>query len=658
MKKIYIYIVLGASLLLSGCNSAFFSTDSPSAMDAAVFTIPAQTEQVIAGIYYQMTEQNSYRTRLGGPWIGLGTDCEYFKPSDSGTTPDYANYTMTTVGHTDLTADKKHPWAYLTTGIERSNLAIQGIEQYSDTTVAEFRYYLGEALTLRAFFFYEMTKLWGDVPALFNSVVSDNAADLYPTKVDRNVIYEQLRNDLRHAALLMPVSANCPGVAKNTVERCNKEFALGLLARIDLVYAGMALRPDNFDNHGGSYHVQYNIKDDAKRIEVLNEAIWACEQVMDSDGIALGGKLKEDYHDVFQTITSGQVAYNATESLFEIPFADGVRGQFLNRMGATVNSSAFNHLRHSTAQSKSNAKVIITPQLLFSYAANDKRKWVTCHPYSWAYDKEKTSVVDPTVSGKILYQKVGKLQNVTCGKFCMEDMPCDMTGEDDGVNIPIMRYADVLLMYAEASIGSVSGVTPTYQGKYNATDIFNLVRQRAGLSATALTMDNIMQERAWEFTGEFIRKFDLMRWGKFAEKMKPAQNYFTYFTKVTEEKIDFSGTPLEGQISKDIYVRYTRDDSYDKNGGKAYYVSEIYGLNLGENDKPADYISSTETGGWVKSDPYVSDGVACIKTDDAHGCRIYASTVEETLDDRQYWPIFNIIISSNHNLWNDYIYAQ
>ena len=654
MKKYISYIMMGVAVLCTGCDN-FFSNNSPSSMDSQIFASDEQTEQVIAGIYAILGEQNSYRTRLGGPWVMPGTDIEFYAPSSSSATPDYAVYSMTSAGHADLNVKDKNPWAYLTVGIERANVAINGIEHGSDTTKATFRYLYGEALTLRAWMTYEMLKLWGDIPYMF-SPMDGTDASIYPKKVDRNLVFEKLRGDVKHAAQLMPNAAECPGIVpslikKATVERMNREFALGLLARIDLVYAGKALRPLQMEK-GSAWKVDFNV-DENKRIELLNEAMWACEEVINADGYS---KLLDNYQDVFKAVSASVTDYNQSESLWEIPFADGTRGQFMNRMGAYVNKTVINAnlLKGMTTSSKSNAKIVATPSYIFSFEPGDKRKWVTLSPGEWAYDAD--SKIEGT-SGSVLYQSPEKIVKNYFGKYRQEWMIFTTSGDEDGINIPQMRFADVLLMYAEAAIGSVCGVKPTRPDNLGAQSLFDKVRARAGLPSKPLTMENMMQERAWEFGGEFIRKYDLMRWGVFADKLWAAQEDIANFTHITNGKIDFTGTPYEGKLSDAIYVKYATTNEVTKDGSVAYRIDQIYGLQLGENGVPNGYVDGSETGGWVKSDAYISNSAPAASMKAKYGHRIFdADLTKEQLEARQYWPIFNVILGANFNLYNDYGY--
>ena len=199
------YLILGAlALVLVACEKGFFQTESPSAMDVAVFKSADLTEQAIGAIYNTFGEDKSFRNRLCGGYVAMNTDIEHCSKTED---KDYAAYNITG-GTGDLsTSNGKDPWAYLNSAIERASVVIDGIRANSDLN---FRYLLGEALTLRAFCYLEMIKYWGDVPACFDSFKGDNDEVLYAKKSDRNVIFEQLRSDLKEAAELMPWSAAIP----------------------------------------------------------------------------------------------------------------------------------------------------------------------------------------------------------------------------------------------------------------------------------------------------------------------------------------------------------------------------------------------------------------------------------------------------------------
>lgn len=625
--------------------------------EKSVFSSPRQTEQVIAGIYAIFGEQNSYRSRLSGQWVSFNTDIEW--QNDLAV---YNDYSMTKDGHGDITAKDKHPWVYYTNAIERANLCISGIEQYGDTTDKDIRYLWGEAITLRAFLYYEMTKLWGDVPYIFEPLDVNTTDAIYVTKCDRNKIYDQLRVDLRKAISLMPYADEITWTpAHNTVERMNKQFACGLLARIDLVYAGLAMRPDTWVEGGGSsYKVQPNTKDAPLRSELLGEAVRYTEMVMNHDGIEIGGKLKADYEAVFRAICGNVTDYSKTETLWEIPFANNVRGQFLNRMGAYVDKTALGKLLHTTAASKSNLKVVFTPDFVLKFTSDDQRKWVTINPYTWAYNNKNTTKIDPelTSNDTIMYQQATKSNKFYLGKFRYEWLNYDVSGDEDGLNMPVMRYSDIMLMYAEAMIGGVLGDAPNYRGQYAAKDVLNIVRRRAGLKdKDQCEMADIQEERAKEFAGEHIRKYDLMRWGILGSSLRKAQERLEMFGKVkrdpedrTKRILDLTGTEYEGRVNTKVYYKYKKDNS-SVNKGFGYVITDIYGLALDEIGTPPGYDDAEDHDGWLMGDTWMSDSNSALRKK-----RIYAASAEEILDSRQYWPIFEIILASNPRLWNDYGY--
>ena len=85
-------------------------------------------------------------------------------------------------------------------------------------------------------------------------------------------------------------------------------------------------------------------------------------------------------------------------------------------------------------------------------------------------------------------------------------------------NMRLIRYADILLIYAEAM---ANGATITSKSGYTADMALNEVRARAGLPPTAATLDNIYDERRAELALEENRFFDLVRWGKAASVLGP-----------------------------------------------------------------------------------------------------------------------------------------
>ena len=646
MKTKY-FILSALALILVACEANFFETESPSAMDEAVFKSADMTEQAIGAIYNTFGEDKSFRNRLCGGYVAMNTDIEHCSKTED---KDYAAYNMTG-GTGDLsTSDGKDPWAYLNSAIERANVVIDGILQHSDTTEKYFKYLLGEAYVLRAFCYLEMVKLWGDVPASFESFNGYNSEVLYTKKQDRNVVYEQLRIDLKEAIELLPWSAECPGKAANFTGRPSKAFAYGLLARMDMMYAGYAMRPDVFTEGGTSAcSVQFNVKDANKRQELYQEAVWACAQVILQEDY----KFKPKFVDIFKDLCEDVRDYSKSEWIWTIPFMDGARGQVLaltgNKMSANCPGALINTIFYGSGN-KSNtntqAMIEIVPSFYYAYDKADKRRDITILPWTWEYDNgdgtgsSYTDVVFPGVpaADKKLYQKNSNISQLYLGKLRVEWMKRSFTQNEDCLDMPVLRYTDILLMFAEASIGSREGNAPSELYGISAQECLDRVRARAGLGSVPVTFENIVDERAFEFCGENIRKYDLMRWGLLKEKLEKAQA--DCYDLQNNTGIYF-GRP------DTVWFHFKRADEFAQNG-PAYVFDRFVGLDVDAKCPP----EFDREQGWVAKSFFDKDEVPYMTT-----TKWYLYREGTNIDMHQYWPIFDVnIAASNGTLWNDYEY--
>lgn len=653
MKK-YIYSFALATVLLLGftaCEKNFFETDSPSSMDESVFKSAMTTEQAIGGIYNIFGEDKSFRNRLCGGYVALNTDIEYCNKG-SGQAKEASTYALSK-GTGDLsTSDGKDPWGYLNAAVERANIVIDGINEYSDTTDKDFQYLLGEALTLRAFCYLEMVKLWGDVPACFKSFDGQDLQDLYVYKTDRNVIFEQLRQDLKEAAELMPWSESCPGKANNNVGRPSKATALALLARMDMMYAGYALRPATLTPGGTTdCSVRFNLPDASQRQDIYQEVVWACAQIIQHEDY----KLEKNYADIFKKLCADETNYQNMEYIWALPFLDGARGQVLCLNGLKIAASCPGHMINTelVGDNKNDTKVQamtqIVPTFIFDFEDGDVRRDITICPFQWTFDNGSGMSSDPSAfpgsapADKKLYQKFGDISTFYLGKYRVEWMKRTFSGNEDCIDMPIIRYADVLLMFAEAAIGSVEGNAPTNLYGLSAQEQFDKVRQRAGLQSKPLTMENLMQERAFEFCGEGIRKYDLMRWNQLGAQL----------TRTTERlaNLDAGTGEFAGRMDSLYFTYKEADEHLTTDGSKAYVLDKVIGLHKGDK-APAEY---DKTAGWIRKALYEKDGERHLSPDGPDGYYLFKAGVD--VDMHHYWPIFDVnIAASNGTLWNDYGY--
>ncbi|HEY4787508.1 MAG TPA: RagB/SusD family nutrient uptake outer membrane protein [Bacteroidales bacterium] len=609
----YLIYIIGLMLVFSSCKDYLEVKSQSSLTDDVIFSDPNYTRGAIMTIYNTFGENNSYRNRL---WLhmGINTDIEY-RPGASGQTPIISvksddliplYSTNSDLGDGYNNADAANPWSEIYSGIERSNLVISGIRKYGNPEQGSVMGdYLGEALALRAFFYYDLIKWWGDVPFRINPVSADN---LYLAKTQRTEIYDQIIADLGEAENLMFAAGTDQ---TNTVKRLSKDAVRGLRARICLSAAGYAMHPTTT----GDPEITYNYSDENRRKELYTIARDECKAIITDGRYSLDPSFKNIFYQQCQDIeTQGR------EAIFELPYNIGVRGRMVYWFGLKRAQD-----NKYVTTSSMGGSVMVMPSFYYDFNDADTRKNITVAPYT----------VQP-VSG-VISQVVANVTNLQLGKWRAEWCKVKITGTDDGVSPIVLRYADILLMYAEADL---------YLGGTDGKEYFNQVRRRAfGQPITSpssvdldLTLDNIKQERAFEFCGENIRKYDLERWGELKTKMDEAKAKMQRLRDGLGEYADVPNT---------IYTKPYVIDPIDGESGLIFY-----GLNRGETDNKT---ITDPTGNWTKVTWTNATSSGILRLNDTWINSIYLGDP----DKRQLLPIMSIIISnSNGMLKNDYGYSN
>lgn len=608
MKKTISYL-LGAAAALSLTTSCVLDQESPSAFDeSGVFSNYELAEGNIFGICHTFGETNNYRGRFL-PWYGFNTDIEWYNSFSSKNPLDgkneIASYGITT-NNSQLDLDNG-PFNMMYSGIERANLTIKGLREYGN--IGENRrmaHLLGEALTLRAMLYYDLIKAWGDVPARFSPVSSD---DMYVKKSSRDVIFKQILADLEEAIgyLYQPLESDI--TAKT--DRVNKLFAEGLYARIALMASGYALRPDD-GNVGTGDSGSIRLSSDQ---ELSKEVLYPKALTYLRDAITSGKASLLDYETLWRNFNSFDLAAGR-EVLYCIPFSAG-RGRWnytfaIKNEGANINGYSFSQ----------GGVAGPVPTMWFKYDPKDVRRDITCVNYSW----EKTGDITPAGIARWYF-----------GKYRFEWMDSNpyTGGNDDGIKPIVMRYSDILLMAAEME-NYLKGPDA------DAKEWLLEVRSRAfkgnedvaetyvnSLSSKDDFFEAIVQERALEFCGEFLRKADLIRWNRLGSSLE-AEKENLY--DLRDKTGDFS------YLSGNIWYRLGDDEE----------SIQIWGLGKDEQMTP-------EGDDWEQVANYV-------KYDDSKESDLYDKKIDNIYinnpDQYMFWPIFNSSISNSQgHLVNDYVYA-
>lgn len=447
MKK-YIFIsaaILGASALMTSCDDVL--TEKPDSFyeKDTYFTSASKAEMAVLGVYNSISNLNHYGS------------CEMATPSSddmyfvNGTNVDN---TRRDLSHYQFTTNNQwlsNIWLYNYQGIDRANMAIDGIQHMEGYENSDKLKQLdAEARFLRAFQAFDLVKYWGDVP--FKTTYSTTYSSAFGARVDREKIYDQIVDDLTFAKNTLPwaTSASSP-------ERATQGAARALLMRVLLQRAGYSLR----------MYGQSERPDDATRKTYFEQVVKEWEAFAGSNhGFYTGG-----YESLFKSFNELQL--NSQESLFEIGFqfeagksSGGWWGSF---NGPEVAAPAAG--TQNTAMGRANAFFRVVPEWYDFFDANDQRRDVTICRYGWKWDKTKATHVKSDYSTNKGKWFPGKWRREWMG-LGYKDPNCT------DVNYCVLRYADVVLMAAEAynELGNTQ----------NAWNLINDVRQRAGATPVSL----------------------------------------------------------------------------------------------------------------------------------------------------------------------------
>ena len=608
MKKYINYTLLSAFIAGTTLTSCDIDAPTQSSLDeSTTFSTYALAEAELMSVNVSFGETNSYRGRFL-PYYGLNSDVEV----GSGTYPSKTNATNekqalwnydTPANNPQMNTDN-NAYAKFYEGIERANLAIVGIRKYGNIeNNPDMAQLLGEALTLRAVIYTDLTKAWGDVPARFTP---NNNNNIYLPRTNRDSIYKVLLNDLKEAEgyCYWP---NQNSITKTT-ERVSKSFVKALRARIALYAGGYGLRGDGFRLS----------KDPELAPEKMYEiARQECEDIINAKKNELGS-FKENFTKLCQdNVTAGG------ESLWEIPFSSG-RGRVLYTLGVKHNTKD-----QYTGQAQGGVNGP-TPTLYYDYDAEDVRRDITCVPYEWS--KELDSKGNAAVQLRAI--------NKWCfGKLRYEWMSRIVTStNDDGINWQYMRLADVYLMAAEAenALGNTAKawtyMEPILSRALPAAKVAAL-KTKYTASKDAF-FEGIVEQRALEFAGESLRKADLIRWGIIDSKMAEEVEKLNALANRTGR---YAGLPDK------VYINATTDAKNIK----------VYGLNKGEDDNTK--IQELKNAGWTSKNWFIDNktGLNILTDDYIQGLYVVKPSTH------CLWPIWQTFIDkSNGMLNNNGIYGQ
>jgi hypothetical protein len=473
------YRILGALVLtvaFTGCQSTddLLSVVSPTTVSDAIFwTQEADASLFVTGTY----------SSLPGWFDVMGMDGF----TDNGAVNrNFDNRYVYSDGSADpQSAYSRGVWVQYYNGVARANMLLANIDRIPASKIDATRKarYIAEAKFLRGVFYLQLVSLWGDVPMPLVPVTDAQARAM--TNMPAAKIYDQILADFDAAAAVLPLS-----YTGTDVGRATKGAALAFKARAAL-----------YDN----------------RNQIAADAAKA---VMDLGRYSL----HPNYAQLFSYAGENSPEIIFTHTYAKTAQATGQNNNIFGEYGPPTNSAS--------------GHVVPTRNLVDAYQMTDGQPITTSPLFDPAWDKMYNNR-DPRLAATILYptaswdggvfdsRPIGLStkpeainpgnENVSVTGYNIRKY-IDLTDKADrangGIDFILMRYADVLLMYAEAKVAL---------GQPDATALaaFNLVRARVNMpSLTTLTQADVRQERRVELAFEGLRLLDIRRW-KIAAQVMP-----------------------------------------------------------------------------------------------------------------------------------------
>lgn len=480
MKQLTNGFVLVALLLMSsvpfGCKD-FLALDPPYTQDAEnFFQTQEDYERALVGAYDLL--QASFLS----VWIGEIASDNTIAGGESVTDTE-GLHQIDEMTHGGVNTELRSLFRWNYAGVTRANYILENQDNIDFTGKDHI---LAEARFLRAFYYFELVKFFGDVPLVLDRRLGVQEATEIP-RSPASEVYAQIEADLiAAAAVLQPISAE--------KGRATRGAALALLGKAYL------------------YQAKY-----AEAANTLGEVI--------STG---GYSLISDYNNLFTVANE-----NNSETVFDVEYSGLEGGSYGCLVCLEGNAGpGFHGIRqyNGPVYGDGNSYNLPTQDLYDAFDASDPRRDATVLDID-AFIAQQPNASDITYAigagGHTGYYNNKYIKRL--GEIGLPDN--DLTSP---VNYRVIRYADVLLMAAEANFqNGNTGIAETY---------VNEVRNRVGMPNISLgSVEDIWNERRLELSCEGHRFFDLVRTGQAASSIAGFQVNKNELFPIPQVEIDLAG---------------------------------------------------------------------------------------------------------------------
>ena len=427
MKKFIYYIgFLALCLLPASCS---LEEESSTEVEKDKYMNDAKEAQdVLLGVYRSTVEDAMYGYHLS-IYFSMGTDISQVEGS---TTENFR--ILPTNAYPTSQAEVQSTWAALYSGIYNANDFLERIsvkmESYNETDKKLATIYIAEARALRALYYFELVRRWGNIPLMTSTAMSNQHPSTF-VQADPVDVYKFIEDDLLYACDILPYATD-KDYRSNKDYRFSKGAALGLLTKVYATWAG------------------YPIQDTSKW-----EAAAKTAKILVESG---KHDLLNDYEQLWKNTCNG--IWDPTESLIEVSFYSPTysgNSDPVGRIGKWngVKTTAIAGVRGSCA---ANVKVVHTFVLDWRENAADIRRDLSVANYQYTDTKKSLWVAGASDTDESAAEKDAdptkaqkNKQNYTPAKWDIQKYVTTnsfINNDKSNVNWYFLRYADVLLMKA------------------------------------------------------------------------------------------------------------------------------------------------------------------------------------------------------------------
>lgn len=403
-------------------------------------------------------------------------------------------------------------WKYLYKVIVLANKSLDIISNKSALlSAAQQEEYRAEIRAIRAMFYYYAMDMFGRVPLVLSSAEQLHSS-LFQGQTDRSSIFQFVFQELQQVLPSLPDQhSNKEGNYYGRITQPVVNFLLAKLALNAEIYMyddwtqGYASRPKGRDIHfsvpASDASLRNGDKVDCRKLNAWETCIYYCDKLAEE-----GYVLESD--DSFNFSTHNETS---KENIFTIPMDKNI---YTNQFHYLFRSYHYTHGGVLGWGSENGTCATISTMKANHYGEADEDARCKMNFVAGVVKVDGHELLMD--NGKPLeYQPFEVAQNLTNSKFVktagarMAKYEVDRTSYMDGKlqsnDIVLFRYADALLMKAEAKV----------RNGENGDEELNRIRARVGMPYRKATLDNILEERLLELVWEGWRRQDLIRFGKF-----------------------------------------------------------------------------------------------------------------------------------------------